>query len=278
MESRNPVFARSEAFSKDGYATFDARSGGRGTPVGVQPGPTMTPQDLQDMYAAPSATPVQTGRMTIDDVVMRTATIFAILLATAAATYFVLKPTGLLVVLGAGIVGFVLAMVISFSKTIRPALILAYGAVEGVFVGGISFWYATVYGDAIVPQAVLGTLGAFTAMLLLYRSGKVRATPKFTRVLMMSAIGYLVFGLVNMMIAIFTGNSAYNSPLGWLIAGFGVVLASFFLILDFDTIEKGITNGAPQQFAWIAAFGLVVTLVWLYLEMLRLLAILRGDN
>jgi uncharacterized YccA/Bax inhibitor family protein len=81
-----------------------------------------------------------------------------------------------------------------------------------------------------------------------------------------------------MLVAIFSGSSAYSSPLGWLIAGFGVVLASLFLVLDFDAIEQGIRNGAPQQFAWIAAFGLVVTLVWLYLEILRLLAILRGSE
>ncbi len=275
MESRNPVFSNNKAFGQNGYAGFDTRGGGYGAQAGAA---TMSATELQDMYAAPSATPLQTGRMTIDDVVMRTATIFAVLLATAAATYFVLQPTSLMLILGSALVGFGLAMAISFSKKVRPALIMAYAAVEGVFVGGISFVYASAFGGGIVPQAVLGTLGAFTAMLLLYRSGKVRATPKFTRTLLIAGAGYLVFALVNLGIALFTGNSAYNSPLGWLIAAFGVGLASFFLILDFDTIERGIRDGAPQQFAWIAAFGLVVTLVWLYLEILRLLAILRGDD
>jgi uncharacterized YccA/Bax inhibitor family protein len=275
MESRNPVFSNNKAFSQNGYAGFDTRGGGTGAQATAA---TASAQDLQDMYAAPSATPLQTGRMTIDDVVMRTATIFAVLLTTAAATFFVVQPRSFALILGAGLVGFGLAMWISFSKTIRPALILAYAAVEGVFVGGISYVYADIFGPGIVPQAILGTLGAFTAMLLLYRSGKVRATPKFTRTLLIAGAGYLVFALVNLGISLFTGSSAYNTPFGWLIAAFGVGLASFFLILDFDTIEKGIRNGAPQQFAWVAAFGLVVTLVWLYLEILRLLAILRGDN
>lgn len=274
MESRNPVFSRSEAFSpKGGYATFDSR----GTSYGPQVTATPSPQHLQDMYAAPAATPVEMGRMTIDDVVMRTATIFAVLLATAVPTYFIWQPTNFLLIILSALAAFGVAMAVSFSKTIRPALILVYAALEGVFVGGISYLYSTAW-DGIVPQAILGTLAAFTAMLVLYKSGKVRATPKFTRILMMAVVGYVIFGFVNLMFALFAGASAYNTPLGWLIAGVGVVLASLFLVLDFDMIEQGIRNGAPAKFAWIAAFGLVVTLVWLYLEILRLLAILRGDN
>jgi uncharacterized YccA/Bax inhibitor family protein len=266
MESRNPVFNRSGDFKRGGYATFDTAA------------PTAT--ELETMYGAPSATPVQTGRMTLDDVVVRTASLFAVLLATAGVTYFYLKPQSLIVVLGAALVGFALAMVVSFSKTVRPALMIAYAAVEGVFVGGISYWYATAYGDAIVPQAVLGTLAAFTAMLVLYKTGVVRNSPRFQKTLLIAGVGYLVFGLVNLMFAMFGGQSVYQSGgiLPVLISGFGVVLASFFLVLDFDFIEQGIANGLPERYAWTAAFGLVVTLVWLYLEILRLLAILRGSD
>jgi uncharacterized YccA/Bax inhibitor family protein len=257
MESRNPVFARSEEFQRGGYATFDTR-----TPDSAQ---------LEEMYGSPSATSVQTGRMTIDDVVMRTASIFAVLLVAAGVT-FVLE-------IGAAIVGFVLGMVITFKKAISPPLILTYGAIEGVFVGGISYVYESFY-DGIVVQAVLGTLAAFGSMLGLYMVGAVRATPGFQRILLIAGVGYLVFGLMHFVgVAFNWWESIYagGGVLAIALSAFGVVLASLFLVLDFDQIEQGIRNGAPQKFAWLAGFGLVVTLVWLYIEILRLISILRGD-
>jgi uncharacterized YccA/Bax inhibitor family protein len=233
------------------------------------------------MYRAPSATAAQMGRMTLDDVVVRTATLFAVLLATAGATYAILKPTSVLLVVGAAIVGFVLAMIAQLGGKPRPAVMIAYAAVEGVFVGGISYWYSAY--DGIVAQAVLGTLATFAAMLALYKVGAVRNSPKFTRGLMIAAVGYLVFGLVNVLLSAFHvgGYQSVYSGGGVLavaVSGFGVVLAALFLVLDFDFIEQGIRNGLPREFAWTAAFGLVVTLVWLYLEILRLLAILRGND
>jgi uncharacterized YccA/Bax inhibitor family protein len=262
LESRNPVFSNSEGFRRGGNATFS----------------TPSATDLQGMYEAPAATPLQTGRMTLDDVVVRTATLFALLVAAAATTYFVVKP-GIGIVIGAALVGLGLALAVSFSKTVRPPLMLAYSVVEGVFVGGISYWYAQAFGSAIVPQAVLGTLVAFGTMLALYKTGVVRNSPKFTRILMIAGISYLVFGLINLAFAVFAGSSVYNiGGLGILISAAGVVLASLFLVLDFDFIEQGIRNGLPQQYAWTAAFGLIVTLVWLYLEILRLLAILQNNR
>lgn len=266
MESRNPVFNRSDSFKRGGYATFDTS--------------TTSAADLENMYASPSATSVQTGRMTLDDVVVRTALLFAVLLTTAAATYFVLNPTPVLVI-GAALIGFVLAMIASFGKP-KPAVMIAYAAVEGVFVGGVSYWYASAW-DGIVPQAILGTLTAFAAMLFMYKTGIVRNSPKFTRILMIAGAGYLAFGLINILLSMFNVGGWQNvysmgGPLPILISAFGVVLASLFLVLDFDFIDQGIRNGLPKAFAWTAAFGLVVTLVWLYLEILRLLAILRGDD
>jgi len=268
MESNNPVFNRSKDFSsRGGYAGFEAPSA----------------SELQDMFAAPSATARDTGRMTLDDVVVRTAAMFGVLLTAAALTYFVWQPVSAVAILGAALVGFVLAMVISFSKTIRPPLMLAYAAVEGAFVGGISLVYATAFGGGIVPQAVLGTLAAFGSMLLLYKTGVLRATPRFTKTLMIAMVGYLVFGALNILLSVLHVGGWQNvygggGLLPILISAFGVMLASFFLVLDFDFIERGVANGLPERFAWTAAFGLVVTLVWLYLEILRLLAILRGDN
>ena len=262
MESRNPVFSNNEGFRRGGYATFS-------TPSATQ---------LQGMYDAPSATPVQTGRMTLDDVVVRTAMIFGVLLAAAAAMYFVVKP-GLFVVIGAALAAMVVGIVVSASKTVRPALVLTYGALEGVFVGGVSYWYAQRFGNELVPQAVLGTLAAFATMLVLYKTGVIRNSPRFQKMFMIALIGYVVFGLVNLVIALTTGHSVYGMGLlGLAVAGVGVVLASLSLVLDFDYIEQGVRNGLPQQYAWLAAFGLVVTLVWLYLEILRLLAILQNNN
>jgi uncharacterized YccA/Bax inhibitor family protein len=266
MESRNPVFGRSKQFARGGYATFDTRT------------PSAT--DLQGMYDAPTVTRRNTARMTLDDVIMRSAALFGTLLVTAAAVFVLVEPDDAALgplVFGGAIIGLVLSLVISFSKKIRPPLMFAYAVAEGAFVGGISLLFNSLY-DGIVMQAVLGTLGAFAAMLALYRFGVVKATPKFTKTLMIAGVGYLAFGVINLVVSLITGNSAYDSPLGWLIGAFGVGLASFFLVLDFDFVEQGIRNGLPEEYAWTAAFGLMVTLVWLYIEILRLLAILRGDN
>lgn len=269
MESRNPVFGSSKEFQRGGYATFNTSRPGAYEPSAAE---------LQDMYAAPSATPVDTGRMTIDDVVVRTAALFAVLLLTAAPTYFVLKP-GFFVVLGAGLVAMVLAFVAHSGAKVRVPVMFAYAALEGVFVGGLSNFYATAY-QGIVPQAIFGTLAAFTAMLVLYKTGVVRNSPKFTKVLMIAAVGYMIFGFVNLLFALFAGISVYsgNPLIAFLVSAFGVGLASFFLVLDFDFIEQGVRNGLPEKFAWVGAFGLMTTLVWLYVEILRLIAILRGND
>jgi len=173
-----------------------------------------------------------------------------------------------------------LSLVISFSKTVRPALVVTYAGLEGLAIGAISNFYNDAY-PGIVSQAVIGTLAAFVGVLALYRSGKLRATPQFTRILMGALIGYLVLGIASL-IASFAGVGGgfgfYGvSGIGLLLAAGGVVLASLFLVLDFNQIEEGIRQGVSEQESWRAAFGLMVTIVWLYLEILRLLAILRRD-
>lgn len=264
MESRNPVFARSESFSRGGYANFDQ---------------SVSNQQLENMYAAPPATPTQMRRMTIDDVVIRTGILFAVLIATGTVAWVLNFGIGIAII--AAFAAFGVAMVVTFKRQASPALALTYAALEGVFVGTLSHYYEARW-DGIVPQAVLGTLAAFAGMLVLYRSGKLRATPKFQKMLIVAAIGYLLISLVSFVSAIFLGvGDGWGffgvGPLGILLCVAGVALASFFLILDFDYIEQGVRNGAPEQEAWRAGFGLMVTLVWLYLELLRLLAILRGE-
>ncbi|AYY14377.1 Bax inhibitor-1/YccA family protein [Actinobacteria bacterium YIM 96077] len=268
MQSRNPVFGRAAAF------------GGRSATSDVH---TPSTGQLEDMYAAPSASPAQTGRMTYDDVVTRTGGTLGVLLIGAVVGWW--QPG--LVWIGL-IGGLVLGLVNAFKKEPSPPLILAYAALQGLFVGGISFMFENVAFSAggtplngIVAQAILGTISVFAVALFLYRSGRVRVTPKFVRGAMIAMGGYLVFVMFNLVARLFNWtDGTFGFRDGWFgiaIGLFAVCLAAVMLILDFDFIEKGVKQGIPSKYAWTAAFGLTVTLVWLYIEMLRLLAILRGE-
>ncbi len=265
MESRNPVFNRSEAFSRRGYAGFN-----EAPPVGDQ--------QLEEMYNAPAATGVQTGRMTIDDVVVKTGLMFAVLVPLAVLNFFLESP---LLTFGGLIVGLVLGLVVAFKQSTNAALILGYAAAEGLFIGGISAVFEAQWGG-IVAQAVLGTLSVFGVALFAYKSGRVRVTPKFQRTVLIAMGGYLIFSLVNLGVMLFSDAGGQfglrQGPLGIAIGLFAITLAAAMLILDFDFAEQGVKNGLPERYSWLAAFGLVVTLVWLYIEMLRLIAILRGSD
>jgi uncharacterized YccA/Bax inhibitor family protein len=213
--------------------------------------------------------------MTIDDVVTRTGILFAVLVTVGAAAWTLNLGGGAMMLGVFG--GFALAMVNSFSKTVKPALAIAYAAFQGLALGTISHMYNTAY-QGIVSQAVIVTICAFAGMLFAYKSGRIRVTPKFTKVLMTAMIGYLVLAVVGLISSMF-GSSIYSiGGFGLLIAAGGMVLASFFLILDFDQIQKGVAAGMPEAESWRAAFGLMVTIVWLYMEVLRLLSILRGND
>jgi uncharacterized YccA/Bax inhibitor family protein len=217
--------------------------------------------------------------MTIEDVVAKTGFLFAILVVVGAIAWGANLGQGALLIGFLG--GFVLAMVISFSKTIKPGLVVAYAALQGLALGTISKYYETFY-PGIVSQAVIGTIAAFTGVLFMYRSGRLRATPQFTRAVIGAAIGYFILGLVSLVASFFGVGQGYGfygvSGLGLLLAVAGVALASFFLVLDFDQIEKGVAAGVPEKESWRASFGLMVTIVWLYLEVLRLISILRNSR
>jgi uncharacterized YccA/Bax inhibitor family protein len=234
---------------------------------------------LEQSYNAPAASSIRTGRMTIEDVVAKTGFLFAILVVVGAIAWGANLGQGALLIGFLG--GFVLAMVISFSKTIKPGLVVAYAALQGLALGTISKYYETFY-PGIVSQAVIGTIAAFTGVLFMYRSGRLRATPQFTRAVIGAAIGYFILGLVSLVASFFGVGQGYGfygvSGLGLLLAIAGVALASFFLVLDFDQIEKGVAAGVPEKESWRASFGLMVTIVWLYLEVLRLISILRNSR
>ena len=236
----------------------------------------MQVDQLEQSYNAPAASSIRTGRMTIEDVVAKTGFLFAILVVVGALAWGANLGQGALLIGFLG--GFVLAMVISFSKTIKPGLVVAYAALQGLALGTISKYYESFY-PGIVSQAVIGTIAAFAGVLFMYRSGRLRATPQFTRAVMGAAIGYFILGLVSLVASFFGVGQGYGfygvSGLGLLLAVAGVALASLFLVLDFDQIQKGVAAGAPEKESWRAGFGLMVTIVWLYMEVLRLISILR---
>jgi uncharacterized YccA/Bax inhibitor family protein len=271
-----------EAQRNGGYAGFGATS-------------TATlPASSSAGYDLPPGTPVEmtpaSAPMTINDVVVRTAAMFVPLLITAYLTW-TLKPSYGLVFI-AVLVGFGLGIWGALSSKVRPALYLVYAAVQGVAIGGLSLWFQAWVDESnlaagtdspnIVAQAVIGTFAAFAAMLFLYGTRIIKVTGRFKKMMMVAMIAYLGIGVLSLFSALIfgTGNGwgfFGVGGIGILLCAAGVALASFSLVLDFDAIESGIAAGVPERESWRAAFGLTVTLIWLYLEILRLLAILNSD-
>ncbi|MFF0753509.1 Bax inhibitor-1/YccA family protein [Streptomyces sp. NPDC004267] len=292
MRSSNPVFSR-RGFSRDnGYAGFNAQQPQAGGPaVGANPYATGNPyatnpyatQDAQ--YGAPQQ--VQAGTMTIDDVVSRTAITLGTVVVTAVLSWLLLpvdpanlgKSYGIAV--GAGLVAMVLSLIQSFKRRPTPALILGYAAFEGVFLGVLSAAVSTYIADGVVAQAVLGTMAVFAGVLIAYKMRWIRVTRRFYGFVMAAAIGFVLLMAVNLLFSVFGGGDGLGFRTGGLGIAFGVVgivIGACFLALDFKQVEDGITYGAPREEAWLAAFGLTMTLVWIYLEALRLLSILQGDD
>ena len=279
MKSSNPVFARSAEFNGRAGATVNDPSQWQ---IDVNGSPTHTERGTG------------TGRMTIDSVVEKTAMTLGLLTVAAAVTWFVIgdlvDPTtgeaaygkAATFATGGAIIGFVLAMVNSFKKIVSPALVLAYALVQGVFIGAFSKVIAAYVGEpSIVFQAVLGTMIAFFGTLAAYKFFNIQVTDRFRKVVtiaMFSVVGVLLANFVLSLTGVLDngGLRGFNT-LGLLVSCALVVLAVLMLIMDFDYVEKGVAAGIPERESWRAAFGLTVTLVWLYIEILRILAILRGD-
>ncbi len=258
----NPAFRNLP--SSGGYAGFGSAPAGF---PGAQPGssPTGAPPDVE-------------RPMTVDDVVTKTGMMLAALVATATATW-ISGFWGL--ALPAALVGFVLALVIIFKKKASPALIMSYAAVEGVFIGGISALFQAQFPDSnIVLNAVVGTAAVFGGMLVVYKTGAVKVTPRFTKWLigaMVGVVGLMIFNLVANLLFNFDPGLRSGGPLA---IGFSLLvigIAAFSFLLDFDAADQAIRAGAPEKTAWYIAFGLVITLVWLYIEILRLLSYFQSE-
>lgn len=264
----NPVLGR-----------FDASANGRqpgSGPAGYPP--NMTPAQLDAMYAKPAYTPER--YMTLDDVVVRTAAMLAVVFGVGALTW-ALGPTstsaGGLIGVGA-IGGLALGLYMAFTMKANAVLAMAYSAFEGLLLGGVSRAFEARY-PGVVVQALTGTFMVAAGMLFVYKTGAIRVTPRLTRIVVGATIGVVGLMIVNLLASIFVSGGLglrAGGPIAILFSLLCIGLAAFNLVLDFDLIENGIRRGVDQKFAWFASFGLVVTLVWLYFEILRLLGYARN--
>lgn len=247
---------------------------------------------LEAMYARPSATGHDTGRMTMRDALNAiTATLGIIvvvgfvvttlpyalgLVAGEAGAQIGLALTGIATLIGV-VGGLVTALINIFKKQPSPVAVIAYAVFEGLLLGGISGTVEQIY-PGIALQAVVGTLAVAGTVLVLFRMGVLRTSPRLTKIFMVAMIAYALFSLVNIGMLLLTGQSLRDGLLGLVIGGIAVVLASYSLVMDFEDVQHAAAAGVPRKYAWRVAFGLAVTMVWMYMEILRILMILRGGD
>jgi uncharacterized YccA/Bax inhibitor family protein len=275
-ETSNPVF-RSLPKTQGGYAQFGTGAAGYGA---------------QQVHAQPYVTPEQAGvarPLTIDDVVTKTGITLAALTAVAVVSYFLVAQNLALAMpfLLVGMFGGIglLLFAIFGRKQDNPAIVLSYAACEGLMLGAFSFVVANlmvsgISAGALISQAVVGTLGVFFGMLVVYKTGAIRVTPKFTRFLVAAGFGAIALMLVNLVVGLFMGGAGPlrdGGPLAIVFSLLMIGLAAFFFLADFDRADQAIRAGAPEKAAWGIALGLTVTLVWLYLEILRLLSYFNSE-
>lgn len=275
--SRNPAFSGKTMSAEelreiyDQPAAGEQRTGVDGAAAAAAATATATHAGAGEPPVVGSAEP-----MTYNNVSSKTIFLFLLVLGGAIAgwAYPILMLPGL-------IVGLVLGLVNAFKREPSPVLIMLYALAQGMALGAISMIYNEQF-NGIVLQAVLGTFSVFGVTLLLFRSGKVRTSPRATKIFMVGMIGYLVFSLLNVVLVLFgLTDNPWGLRAGWLGVVIGLIavgLAAYSLVMDFEMIKNGVENRIPERWGWTAAFGLTVTLIWLYLEILRILAILRGNN
>ena len=279
-------------YGQQGYGFGQPPQAGYGQPPQAGYGQVSPEQlaGLESQYGAPSATNVDRGRMTYDDVVVRTAGMFAIILGVGAVSWMLATnpatmSLGFLAMIVGCIGALILGLVNSFKKEPSPVLIMLYAVCEGAMLGAFS-GVMELAAPGIVIQATLATCATFAVMLCAYKFAGFRVSGRFARIMLIAMGGYLLFSVVNFTLMV-TGVinqpwglrsvEVFGIPLGLIIGLVAVALAAFSLAMDFEDIQRGVERGLPTKYAWAGAFGLVVTLVWLYLEFLRILAIL-SDN
>jgi uncharacterized YccA/Bax inhibitor family protein len=277
MQSNNPVFRRAEGFNGKGgtaYADFGSVQAGQ-TPITHEPYRTST------------------GRMTIDTVVQKTGFTLGIVVLVAAATWVltgnlfhsdgtvdsaVSQRLYALSIVGA-LGGFALSMVNSFKREISPVLVIAYAGFEGLAIGAFSKVMENAFGGGVVIGAVLGTVAAVAGTLTAYRVFDIKVSDRFRKFVVAAMFGFVAVTLFDVLLSIFHADLGVNKLHGiGLVASFiGLGIGILMLILDFDFIERGIAAGLPERESWRAAFGLTVTIIWIYIELLRIIGALRNN-
>jgi uncharacterized YccA/Bax inhibitor family protein len=273
LRSSNPILSKKNAFTPAAPQYGQA--------YGQQPYPSYPGQSGFGGPQDPAPQTLQ-GRMTLDDVITKTAVTIGVLVITAALAWnFV--PQGLYfpAMILSALVGFGVVLLVSFRRVVSPPLVVLYAAIEGVFIGMISKVFESYY-QGIVAQAVVATFVAAGVTLAAYKFFNVRVTAKFSKIVVISTIAFAALMLINFVFSLVTGGGGLRGgitgPVGGLailISAVAIVLAVLNLVLDFDYVERGIEMGAPANESWRAAFGLTVTMVWLYIELLRLISYIR---
>jgi uncharacterized YccA/Bax inhibitor family protein len=275
----NPVFRNLPKQEGGGYATFGSATAGA----------AQVTQQFGQPQTDPWARPTDQRTMTIDDVVTKTGITLGVLTVSALISYVLVNSNvGLAApfVIGGGLIGLVLVLVATFGRKMdNPAIVLAYAVAEGFFLGALSFMFTDITfggagGATLIAQAVLGTFGVFFGMLVVYRTGAIRVTPRLTRMIVGALVGVLVLALGNLIAGFFIDGGLGlrdGGPIAIIFSLVCIGIAAFSFLLDFDSADQLIRAQAPEKAAWGVALGLTVTLVWLYVEILRLLSYFQND-
>ncbi|MEU6840379.1 Bax inhibitor-1/YccA family protein [Streptomyces sp. NPDC046716] len=274
MKSSNPVFTRWGAGRDRG-------------PDSVEPVADRSTNPYAGTGVALADKDTATSAMTVDDVVVRTGTTLGTVVLGAVLSWLLLPVDeaavgrSYAIAVGAALIAFVLSMIQTLRRTPSPALILGYAAFEGVFLGVLSSVTSTYIAPGVVVQAVLGTFAVAAGMLIAYRMRWIRVTRRFTGIVVSAATGFVLLLLADSLFSAFgagNGLGFHSGGLGVVFGVAGILLGACFLALDFRQVEDAVAFGAPRDEAWFAAFGLTMTLVWIYLEVLQVLTVFNSDN
>jgi uncharacterized YccA/Bax inhibitor family protein len=263
--SSNPAFRRLPT-SPGGYARFGDAPAGLGGGLGGGPGGSAPVAGATDRP------------LTVDDVVQKTALNAVISIGVGVLT--AISGLYLLGIVGF-VVGLVVALVIIFKQSTNPALVITYSVAEGMALGAITGALESSSNQyaGIGFQAILGVVGVFIGMLVVYKTGAIRVTPRLTKMIIGAAIGVIVLMLANLIVGFFTQDGLglrSGGPLAIIFSLVCIGIGAFMLLLDFDQADQAVKAGVPARFAWYLAFGFMTTLVWLYIEILQLLSYFRN--
>ena len=288
MQSNNPVFRNSEQFNRpsaNAYGNQTYAGNGTAFPGYGQTGGGSDPASW-GVGTPGSAPATATAPMTIDSVVQKTAFSLGTVIVFALATWILtpsietgVSPSLVQAVTIGSLGAFVLSMVNSFKRAVSPALVLAFCALEGIALGGLSKMFDASFGGNVVSGAVIGTFAAFAGTLAAYKVFDIKVGQKFRMFVMAAVFGMVGLALMEMVLGLFGAQLGLFGfgGLGLLTALAGLVLGVLMLVMDFDYVEQGIANRLPEVESWRAAFAMTVSLVWIYTNLLRLLAIFSQD-